>query len=268
MASRLEKLTADILDDDFVDIFRPIQYVHILFGCLRVQMKDGFATSPSKLIALYTTTVWLAHVFIQYHHYTQCRFADGTFFNETHFKFAYIDINGMEMPLVIYEKFFTDEKRNCDLYVKLQKIDRLLNMDDRKKKNVYLAKNIVYIIWFCLTLATVITIIFNINFFQYFCFPGLVVTWGPLISYFNGILIMVILYYISVRVDFVTKKLEDINRINCENNLKNNYPQNGRLLESSNSFDDITWNGLLKSVHYIVSVISDFIYLYEHRVNN
>ncbi|XP_064074193.1 uncharacterized protein LOC135193870 [Vanessa tameamea] len=48
MAYHLEKLSSDILDEDFANIFKPIHLLQAIVGNLNVKIKHGFVTPPSK----------------------------------------------------------------------------------------------------------------------------------------------------------------------------------------------------------------------------
>ncbi|XP_046978690.1 uncharacterized protein LOC124544262 [Vanessa cardui] len=53
MASHLEKLSADILDEDFKRIFKPIHLLQTVVGNLKVKIEHGFVTPPSKWYNLF-----------------------------------------------------------------------------------------------------------------------------------------------------------------------------------------------------------------------
>ncbi|XP_050362958.1 uncharacterized protein LOC126781882 [Nymphalis io] len=65
MADNLEKLTADILDEDFTSIFRPLHILQAVIGSLNVKIEHGFATPPSR--ALMTIVDVVMSLFILYY---------------------------------------------------------------------------------------------------------------------------------------------------------------------------------------------------------
>lgn len=265
MAKRLEQLTEDILDDEFVNIFKPIHKVQLIFGCLYVQIKHGFITAPSKSIEVYSIIVWSVNLFMHYFHNDYCNYyTTPAIWTELHHKLAYHVLFFLELLMVIYERFVINQKRNLEMYVRLQKIDRYLDVEDRKRENRFMLRSSNAAMYFCVAVVMIWTAAYNILFVDGFCLPLLFIAWASTVSYTYGILILIVMYYISVKVKFLIRILESHVQMNSKSNLTIYHINT--LNEREDCLNTKTWDKLVTSVHLIVTVISDFLYLYQHKV--
>lgn len=132
----MEELTRDILDDDFVEIFRWSKYVQYIMGFERADIRDRFVTPPKKGYIIYCFLLWVILVPLStiYFMFTSKlrKYKVLTITEVNNMPYYYLLVN-IVCVVLYYKNHFNKSYLNCKLFVKLQKIDRDLKFDLRMK---------------------------------------------------------------------------------------------------------------------------------------
>ncbi|XP_052738148.1 uncharacterized protein LOC112050332 [Bicyclus anynana] len=257
MDLQLEKLSVDIIDEDFANIFSSVHFLQAIIGRLNVNIKYGFVTAPSKLYVIYSIVVSTAAILSLIGLVLQCEYADYFIIAEPYFTMGHVfnmivvlktvvrDLNGVSI---------------CEFYVKLQKIDRDLNFKGGKC-NKTLA---IYVTILTVVLCThifVAILVLNLYYMNSFCPYTTFMLWPEMIAIVDMILILTIIYYVSIRVNYINVTLETfkdkpLNEVIAE-----------RRVYDKKSADEVIWNHLLNGMNSVSTVMADFIELYQYQVS-
>ncbi|XP_045533995.1 uncharacterized protein LOC123721025 [Papilio machaon] len=143
----VDKLSMDILDDDFVQIFKPIHMMQYLLGTMQVKIKYGFVTTTSYGYDVFCIVVWLIHIMSLFIFIVYCDSSTDSILTDFYLKLGHT-LNGLIIATVTI-KNFCNGNSSSQLYVKLQKIDRelyatrnnikriLLLLEVKKKISIY-----------------------------------------------------------------------------------------------------------------------------------
>ncbi|GBP03640.1 Probable RNA-directed DNA polymerase from transposon BS [Eumeta japonica] len=149
---QIESLSSDILEEDFVKSFRPINAVLKGFAFQRVHIKYRFATENSVGYKCYVLVHMLFLLFCMYYHMFYC--VDSlVHYNISIYFDSCIIFNAIGNIINMIMNAFSDGRRNSQLYVKLQKIDRELKISHEKGLYDEHAKVYLQVIIFSITLA-------------------------------------------------------------------------------------------------------------------
>lgn len=148
-----EFLSNDILDDNFVKVFKPFRLAQILLGSCRVHVHNRFVTAPTILQKCYTifcVAGTITSIIQLLQNYYQR-------FSATDKKIAELYLIVMSGIILVFSmniinaRFFNNEG-NVMLINKMQEIDRLMKIN--KSKSIHL-KHYRYNLFTSLTLGTV-----------------------------------------------------------------------------------------------------------------
>lgn len=254
----IENLTLDILDDEFINIFKPILFVQGVMGTLRVNIKHGFVMNTSFFYKVYSIILLIinAFAFVDYSQNCAKQFDKKASFSPitvgTLFNFAASGIVGLRNNILKKES-------NCQLYVKLQKLERELRMKNAKTLNkqlamMSLASSIIFNI-----LIIIFLIVLNLHLFENICPSSILIILCVLGCFYDIYLCIVILQFINVRI----KYLNFVLRKGKYNALNIHQPFNHALLEVIRKIPD----HLVSSMFYILETLSDFMKLYQYSVS-
>ncbi|XP_034825413.1 uncharacterized protein [Maniola hyperantus] len=259
MDLQLGKLSSDIIDEDFSRVFRGFHLLQGLIGRLSVQIKYGFATSPSQWCFFYSIAILTTCILLLIGFTVECESASGSILTDDYFKIGHI----LNMCLVL-KTFVRDIKGNssAEFYVKLNKIDQDLNFKDGKQCNKKLAKFVKYFSIGLLTYGVTWAILFNIYCMKRFCPFALIVLLPEVASSLDIVILTFTIYYISIRVNYINETLETI-----KTKTRNEIKSCERLLLDKNSCasDAILWNHLLMGMRSILTVMADFLDLHQYQ---
>ncbi|KAJ0179446.1 hypothetical protein K1T71_005158 [Dendrolimus kikuchii] len=254
----IENLTVDILDDDFVNIFKPILFVQRVMGTLRINIKHGFVTNTSLLYKIYSFLIWIVNTFaiIDYTQHCAKQF-------DVMIPFSPVRMGTLlyfaASAIVAWRNNIWSKERNCQLYVKLQKLERALRMKNAKTLNKKLALisftiNLLYII-----LLIIFIIIVNLLLLEKICLSTLLTLLSVLGCFYENCLSLIIMQFINVRVRY----FNDVLRKEKCNTLDLFLPNfTGNVIEVCEKIPDY----LVSSMFYILEAQSDFMYLYQYSV--
>ncbi|XP_063380285.1 uncharacterized protein LOC134666910 [Cydia fagiglandana] len=132
-----EYLSYDILDEKLIRLFQPYRDVQKILGSCRMDIKDRFVTPPTLLQKFYTIICMTMTIIIFTNYFLQTY---STIFYSEH-EMASLRTSGICGILgvfslsILHARFFNNES-NVQLYVKMQEIDRIMNIHPLVKTTV------------------------------------------------------------------------------------------------------------------------------------
>lgn len=259
MDLQLEKLSADIIDDDFAKVFYGLHLLQGLTGRLNVQIKNGFATAPSRLYISVMAAIWATALLFLIGFTLQCEPVEGSILIEVYFKIGLI-IN----LFLVFQIIAQDLKKNSSsqFYVRLQKIDRDLHFGDGKRCNEKLAKYVMPISIILLSFALSWMFVFNVYCMKSFCAYATIIFWPLAANILDMTIVAFIIHFITIRVNYINISLGEI-----KGRSRNENRHEELLLdEKSCCLDEILWNNLLAGMNCVLTVMAEFIDLYQYKV--
>lgn len=205
MLKALHKPFQDILDDEFIDIFKPIFYFLTIFGMRGVTIKDKFATPASILNKAYCITFLLVNISCVVYSFRFCtsRYSDMT--SDLPYKAGVVlnaSINAFTAVRSVFHCGFTTSQ----LYVKLQRIERVLKMRDAKNSNKILARTTAVVSVFFLLVLLVFIISFN-RVIDGFCPTAYGASAINSMNHVQMLLIIIILSFLLQRARYLNETL-------------------------------------------------------------
>lgn len=228
--SNLEFLSYDMVDDEFFKMFKPQYWVMSVLGSVRFKYKDKFVSSTSPLQKLYSLLMTLLVIYSLYYISFQLFTSNLDYFLHGNInKVQFINLTLMYVIIMVGNKCIY-AKRNAELIVTLQHVDRILNKSNENymllyRRNMILCTAVVifYIIWyvmFCFGLLH--------NMYQYaMAAAGLT---GFLVEDFE-------IFHFSSLLIFLRMKIDQINEV-----MKNKTSKKLEAVE-----DDDVWSRLVES---------------------
>ncbi|XP_039746151.1 uncharacterized protein LOC120623924 [Pararge aegeria] len=261
MDFQLEKLSADLIDEDFAKVFYGLHFQQGIMGRLNVNIKYGFATAPPKLYFFYAIAIWTTAILSLIGGSLQCEMAENSILINFYFKIGHVLNVFLVMKSVVRDML--QGNSGSEFYVKLQKIDRDLDYKDGKEINTNLAKLDVYLTICRITGAVIFVTVFNVYCFKSFCPFAIFALWPELSNISDTVVVTFVIYFVSIRVSYINKTLEAIKDKN-----RNEMKSCGTILlcVRSCSSDEIIWNRLLNGMKSISTVMADFIDLFQYQI--
>lgn len=208
-----EFLSKDILNENFIRIFNPLFRFQWLLGSCRVDARDRFVTPPTIYQKMYTILIIAFTIVLVILALKTTREYDDKHMVLYYLSLLTIIINEAFYILnVIHIRFFNNDS-NRRLYIKMQELDRVMNIENNKVLNAMLHSAH----WVTITILFVIfSIIFT--FVQYlgpFLFMGAgvvvhILTLALEISFCSNIIL-----YFLIRIRFINSIIA--------NHIKNGY---------------------------------------------
>lgn len=206
--NKSDKVFEDILDDNFVNVFRSNFYIQSFFGTLGINIKYKFVTPPTKQYKVYSVIFWLFNLACVAYSVTYC----GTKFNslstDIPIKIGVV-INVITNATMAWKSAFTGETKS-QIYVKLQRIERILKIKDASRMN---AKRHRISVFMCITAVILIAmwlVVLNKYLISNFCPCASVSSVACTASYFIIFHICSVIRFISDRVQYVNDALTNV----------------------------------------------------------
>ncbi|KAF9805082.1 hypothetical protein SFRURICE_010265 [Spodoptera frugiperda] len=258
----IEIVSADILNDDFIVIFQPIFFLLRILGFSRVNIKYRYPSEPSTWYHIYSNFFWILNTCCLVYFFTYCGNGFTSEYANSTLKFGVL-VNGINGVLILCRNNLQRSNKICQMYVKLQKIERRLNMKNIKNVN----KNIGQYSWFIVLggcfLAFVWIVLFNTVFMRSPC-PPLVM----LISTGIGLLaeiaeVYFIIHLVISRVNYLNDILrQEVSEVNNPKKRAND----GNLYFLMNSYESDNTslsNEVVNATFCILDALSDFTELFQ-----
>nr|WCC57912.1 gustatory receptor 42 [Papilio memnon] len=261
----VDNLIMDILDDDFVQIFKPIHIMQYLLGTLQVKIKYGFVTTTSYGYDVFSIFVWLIHIISMFVFIVYCESSTDSILTDFYLKLGHI-LNGLIIAMVTIKNFYNGNS-SSQLYVKLQKIDRDLGMKNSIKLNKrvsVLSKVFVGMFFIC----SVVCVVWSIVLYLYVmnmkvsCAVVFIVELPILGNYMDMILIFFQMYFIVLRFECVVTILkEKINTHVCVAKKIETFFVSKELCT-----DEKMWSRLTLSLRDFINALDDLINVHQFTI--
>lgn len=209
----LECYNVDILEDDFIKIFKPIHLSQIVVGTIRMNLKDKFVSECTKIqkaysmiLIIFVTSVSIYQLIFDNSEYKIARRQKYFYLESVYIAFTTL----MYVIVVINNKYFNCTK-NAKLYVSLQKINRILKLRIKEQSN---RSNYKFNKFGCIILIMTYILIslnslFSLNLFMYLWFIAqIIVGAGGDLEMLN---LYSILNYLNVRIKCINDMVNDLN---------------------------------------------------------
>ncbi|XP_028160024.1 uncharacterized protein LOC114352578 isoform X2 [Ostrinia furnacalis] len=202
---KVDALSADILDENFLKVFEPLHFVQTILGFHRVKIAYRFVTESSINYKFYSCILWTIHS-ISLITNLNCSSILGSAKIDVLLRLS-LAINGIFNTFIAWQNNFCSEELNSKLYVKLQKIDRELKMSNAVLFNKRLTV-LSYLVTFAGTLACFTwTITCSIVVAQQICYSTLLIMTMSIANCYEIFLLWIILLFLIIRVTHVNNIL-------------------------------------------------------------
>ncbi|XP_063823310.1 uncharacterized protein LOC135073173 [Ostrinia nubilalis] len=202
---KVDALSADILDENFLKVFEPLHFVQTILGFHRVKIAYRFVTESSINYKFYSCILWTIHS-ISLIVNLNCSSILGSAKIDVLLRLS-LAINGVFNTFIAWQNNFCNEELNSKLYVKLQKIDRELKMSNAVLFNKRLTV-LSYLVTFAGTLACFTwTITCSIVVAQQICYSTLLIMAMSIANCYEIFLLWIILLFLIIRVTHVNNIL-------------------------------------------------------------
>nr|WCC57804.1 gustatory receptor 42 [Papilio glaucus] len=258
----VDKLSMDILDDNFVKIFQPIHIVQYLLGTLQVKIQYGFTTSPSYGYDVFSVFVWIIHIVSLFIFTVYCESSNDSMLTDFYLKLGHI-LNGLIIAMVTIRNFCKSTS-GSHLYVKLQKIDRDLNMKTSRKRNKHTSILSTVFATAVVVFIAIWSIVLNLYVIKDSCPVAFIIQLSILGNYMDIILIFFQMYFVVIRLEYMNSILkEKINKLTCvaEGTMETYF-----VLNETYNADDKLWNRFAIALRDIVSVLDDLINYHQFTI--
>ncbi|XP_063380288.1 uncharacterized protein LOC134666913 [Cydia fagiglandana] len=253
----MEKLSSDILEDDFIKIFEPIHWVQYLAGFHRVKIEHKYVTAPSLYYQIYSSVLWALNIIAAVYFELYCEIKLEGISNEYTLRICEF-IFVMSNAIIAFRNNFCDGTLNSQIYVKLQKIDRVVKMPaavNSNRKMYLLSALLAVVIPVCWCICVYAL---NITCMRSVCPALFFVQFSTMPSYMENILAATILLFLAKRLNYVNVTLEkEAKRLRHENislAASQYYRDNGQDQDK-----------LVLAIHYILDSWSDWIRLFQFQ---
>ncbi|XP_073967440.1 uncharacterized protein [Choristoneura fumiferana] len=262
LVNNMEELSSEILEKDLIKMFRPVHTLQSWLGFQRVKIKHRFVTAPSVYYQFYSSTIWLLSIIAT---------ADFVFYCETNLqaltsvvflKYGFL-VNVLINAVSAWRNNFHNGNLNSQLYVKLQKIDRIFKMkgaatSNQKMYSYSLTITVIFVIlWFSCIL------ILNDIAMKSLCPSVLFLQIMGVGSYMEIILVSLMLKFLSLRLDHMNTILEKATK-----HFKNKL-QAVKMSFFTKEFDQEKtkdYNELALGMHGILDALNDIIKLFQFPI--
>lgn len=258
-----DNISADILDDDFVKIFRPIHLTQYVLGMLPVKIQYGFATKTSYGYEVFCLFVWLIHIVSLFIFVLYCESTKDSVLTDSYLKLAH-DIRGLIIAAILFRNFCKGSA-NCKIYVSMQKIERDLNMKDARRRNKHISLLTRISVTATVVVSTSWAVALNFYMVKDLCPVALILQIPVLGNYIDMILIFFILYFIVVRVDYINSILKEKLRVCSCGTGKTNETL---FIRNDCSITDKTfWNRLVVGLQDIINAMEELHDIHQFTVS-
>nr|WCC58027.1 gustatory receptor 42 [Papilio xuthus] len=258
----VDNLSMDYLDDDFVQIFKPIHLMQYLLGTLQVKIKYGFVTTTTYGYDIFSIFVWLIHIMSLFIFIFYCESSTDSILTDFYLKMGHI-LNGIIIAMVTI-KNFCNGNSSSQLYVKLQKIDTDLGIKNSIKLNKrmsVLSTVFVGIFVICSVLWSIVLYLYVMN-NKVSCSIVFIVELPILGNYMDIILIFFHMYFIVIRFEcFITILKDKINRHIFTFKTAGTF----HVMNEKYS-DEKMWNRLLITLRDFINVLDDLINVHQFTI--
>lgn len=127
----LEILSYDIIEDSFYNVFKPVYIVQSVLGTVRFKFKDKFISGTTIFQRVYSTIAMCVSVYCLTY-ISICVFPNISV-NEKILRYIQVCIINFSYISLVLNNSFLNRNINKEIYVKLQKIDRLLKIREEDK---------------------------------------------------------------------------------------------------------------------------------------
>ncbi|XP_059045691.1 uncharacterized protein LOC131841392 [Achroia grisella] len=232
-----ENLFQDIIDEDFIKIFQPINTVQSFLGFNRVDIKLRFVTSKTKFWKFYSILLLLINLLCFYDIVLNYEFNFTAFSSSIFFKLG-ITFHQILTIVIMWRNNFLNNNINSQLYVKLQNVDRVLNMHNQNSLNRK----------------------FSLLSFISLC----------LILIFEFLLSFLIMLIIDSRVVYINKLLENVTKMKQKSDKKEPRIKEKvtQMSDDLKIIDEEMRNVLVFGVHNILDALTDFIKLFQFEMGS
>lgn len=260
----INKLSMDMLDDDFVQIFKPIHKMQYILGTLQVEIKYGFATTTSYGYDVFSIFVWLIHIMSMFVFIVYCESSTDSILTDFYLKLGHI-LNGLIIAMVTIKNFYNGNS-SSQLYVKLQKIDRDLGMKNSIKLNKrvsILSKVFVGMFFICSVIWSIVLYLYVMN-MKVSCAVVFIVELPILGNYMDMILIFFQMYFIVIRFECVVTILkEKINKhVSMSKKIETFFVTNEVCT------DEKMWNRLTMTLRDFINALDDLVNVHQFTVSS
>lgn len=211
---KIERLSRDILDEDFIDVFKSIFIFQRIFGLLSVNITYKYITETSKLYKLFVMSLWTVNVLclVDYILNYRTSFDVAT---DSMLKLV-MSVNVTTNALIVWRNNFKLNTLKSQIYVKLQNLDRDLKTKDavtmnKKLSALSIALMICGFIW-----CTIWLFVYNAIAMNTFCVPLTIILSANVGNWLEMVLLFIIFYFVNVRAEYVNKLLRRrLNQTEC-----------------------------------------------------
>lgn len=203
-AENIERLSQDLLDDNFVSNFFIPQLILTAVGFQRVRIRFKFASAPSNLYRLYSCFFWLANV---------AAVVDYSIYNSTainsmdHFIKLGLILNTVINVGTAGQNIFLNSHLNNQLYVKMQKLYRIRSAGSKVTNNGVSNRGAFVVILCCVSWFGYMYV-FNTRISSSFRLSGCVAACSGLPLNIEIVLCSIILSNVKKTVDYINNLLQ------------------------------------------------------------
>nr|WCC57853.1 gustatory receptor 42 [Papilio machaon] len=258
----VDKLSMDILDDDFVQIFKPIHMMQYLLGTMQVKIKYGFVTTTSYGYDVFCIVVWLIHIMSLFTFIVYCESSTDSILTDFYLKLGHT-LNGLIIATVTI-KNFCNGNSSSQLYVKLQKIDRELcikNLIKLNKRTSVISTVFVGMFVICSVLWSILLYFYVMN-SKVSCAVVFIVELPILSNYMDIILIFFQMYFIVIRFGCVVTILEE----NFHKHICASKNTETFFVLNETYSDEKMWNRLTVTLRNVINVLDDLIAVHQFTI--
>lgn len=259
----MEDLSADILNDDFIRIFKPIFFVLRILGLLRVNIKHRYPTAPSTWYHVYSNTFWILNTFCVAYFLLRCENGFGSPYANSSLKLGAL-MNGINGVLLVFRNNIRRGNKIGQMYVKLQKMERYLNMKNSKSLNKQLERQSTFTIVSACFFSILWIILYKLLLMNSMCIPLMVIMITGVGLHTEMIEIYFIIKLITTRVNYINDVLRQDTPGTIEpiNDGKLFYVMNS----SENPVNEVP-SELVSAIHCVFEALADFTELFQLSVS-
>lgn len=258
MIKNTDKIFEDVLDDEFINIFKPIFYFLSLFGMRGVTIEYKFVTSPTVFYKTYSCIIWAVNFVCVLNCVIRCNTRFDALSTDMPLK-AGILINGCINTFLAWKSVFYRGHINSQLYVKLQRIERVLKIKNSKQINRNLSKITAIAAVSVLLAFGAFSFMFNLYIIEGFCPTATIGCAVSSMSYFEMFLVMTMLLFLIQRAHYVNDRLSQ----------NGDYFQKEKIYFTSNSIflpKERVSDEVLQGMCCILDCFADVMDIFQHAV--
>lgn len=263
----IEDFSADILNEDFIRIFQPIFIMLRILGFLRVNIKYKYPSAPSIWYLLYSNIFWILNTVCIAYVFLRCESGYGSPYADSAFKLGVL-MNGINGVLIVFRNTIHRGNKIGQMYVKLQRIERLLNMKNSKSLNKELEKQSTFTIMSGSFFTILWIVLCKTLIMKNMCIPLIIITITGVGLHFEMVESYFIIQLIITRVNYINDILRQ--ETTCNNKPMKKPINSGNLFLLMKLFDHPVKEipaQLVSAVHCIFEALADFTELHQLSVS-